>query len=84
MLAHPEQFVHLWAYQRLYGIGPERDDLRAQAMTAQSLNHARIIADKSLPAEVSPKDLYYLKVQAPPPETLDETAERFKRQLPRA
>ena len=72
--------VTLLAYDQLYGIGPERDDLRAQGMAAIALNHARTIAMEKLPAEVQPSELVYLKAKAPDPKEKErEALERARR-----
>ena len=79
-MANREQMITLLAYDQLYGIGPERDDLRAQSMTAIALNHARTIASEKLPAEVQPGDLVYLKAKAPDPKEQERQAlERARR-----
>lgn len=75
--------AELYAYRKLWGLAPERDDLRAQSLAARAMNHARLIAQEKAPAEVQPTDLYYLKVQAPPPETPEQEARRLRVQLQR-
>lgn len=80
LLANREQMVTLLAFDQLYGIGPERDDLRAQGMTVAALNHARTIAMQKLPAEVQPSDLVYLKAKSPDPKEKErEALERARR-----
>lgn len=79
LLSHPDRLAVLKAWDNLYGTGPDRDDLRAQSLTAMTLNHARTIAMEKIPAELQGNDLVYLKSKAPDPRVQEEESRQRAR-----
>jgi hypothetical protein len=77
LLGHPEQLAGLKAYDNLYGLQPERDDMRAMSMASRTVN-----ALKNPETAPYPYDhFYYLKAQVPDRPTIMDRAKQLSRQL---